>query len=1004
MSRPLYLLMIGLVLCANGAVRAQDEQRREHFQKTVRPILERRCYSCHSHAAQQMEGGLALDWRSGWEQGGGRGPAVVVGDSAKSLLVKAIRHEDAELKMPEDKLPDSEIDAITQWINDGAFDDRTVNPAETSRENAMDWWSLKPLVAPPVPAYLPAQSEETNPIDAFIAAKLAEQKLSFSPEADRRSLLRRATFDLTGLPPTYEQVQQFERDDTNYETIVDELLASPQYGERWARHWMDTIHFADSHGYEHDVGRDNAWRYRDYLIQALNRDVSWDRFIREQLATDHFYPDETHLTPALGFLGAGTFDLSTFATGPVTFDYLDRDDMVIQTMAAFVSTTANCARCHAHKFDPISQEDYYSLQAVFSGVLKGDVAYDDDSAVGHRRRELQNLITAASQRDANVLLSADQAAKVDQWVLAHRDLAAWHDLTLDTFVSTDGATLTMQPEGFILASGPSPDIDTYVATGRSSLSKITGFRLDVLPHESLPMNGPGRCQNGNLHLSEVAVQIFDEGSTAGRTVTIKQATADFNQTDWTIDKALDGNLKTAWGIHPEEGKPHQAVFEFAEPQSISATSRIIITLRQLHGGSHLIGAFRLSVTDANPGDAIAVPKDVETAMALPRDQQSSEQQLALAAFAIRQMSEAELKSLPTQSTVFAAAPAVMVPAGNGSLQSHAIASPKTVHVLHRGDFLKPGTPVEPGSLSILPHASGRFSSTLASSEAARRAALADWIAHRDNPLTWRSVVNRVWQYHFGRGLCDTPSDFGRMGGAPSHPELLDWLAVWFRDEAHGSLKQLHRLIVTSRTYRQRSLVTDDDATNHALAVDSDNRLLWRHNRLRLDADGFRDFTMVAAGTLDLKMGGPAIQNFHQSKGPQSTPNLDYVSYDWSTPGANRRSIYRYVWRGIPDPLMEALDFPDLGLLAPTRGFSASSLQSLALYNNHFVLHQSDQMAKHAEQQHTTLDEQVTNVIRRVWLRDPSPAEFDQLVLFAKQNGLANLCRVLLNSNEFLFVD
>ncbi len=334
MSRLLYLLMIGLVLCANGSVRAEDEKRREHFQTTVRPILERRCYSCHSHAAQQMEGGLALDWRSGWEQGGGRGPAVVPGDAAKSLLVKAIRHEDAELKMPEDKLPDSEIDAITQWINDGAFDDRAANPAETSRENALDWWSLKPLVAPTVPD----PSVEKNPIDAFIGAKLAEQKLSFSPEADRRSLLRRVTFDLTGLPPTYEQVQQFERDDTNYETIVDELLASPQYGERWARHWMDTIHFADSHGYEHDVGRDNAWRYRDYLIQALNRDVSWDRFIREQLAVDYFYPDETQLTPALGFLGAGTFDLSTFATGPVTFDYLDRDDLVTQTMAAFVST------------------------------------------------------------------------------------------------------------------------------------------------------------------------------------------------------------------------------------------------------------------------------------------------------------------------------------------------------------------------------------------------------------------------------------------------------------------------------------------------------------------------------------------------------------------------------------------------------------------------------------------------------------------------------------------
>ncbi|MFN9718026.1 MAG: PSD1 and planctomycete cytochrome C domain-containing protein [Planctomycetota bacterium] len=1001
MPRRLLTVLLVFASLSQGRTQADDERQREHFQKAVLPIFERRCFSCHSHAAQEMEGGLALDWRSGWEQGGGRGPAVIPGDSEKSLLVKAIQHGDAELKMPEDKLSDSDIAAIMQWINDGAFDDRTGTPAGVSRDNALDWWSLKPLVAP----LLPADSKEKNPIDTFIAAKLDDQNLSSSPEADRRSLLRRLTFDLTGLPPTYDQIEQFERGDaTAYETIVDELLASPQYGERWARHWMDTIHFADSHGYEHDVGRDNAWRYRDYLIQALNRDTPWDRFIREQLAVDHFFPDQTQLIPALGFLGAGTFDLSTFSTGPVTFDYLDRDDLVTQTMSAFVSTTANCARCHAHKFDPISQEDYYSLQAVFSGILKGDVSYDDDPKVGRRRLELQNLIAAADRRNANILLRDDVVADVEQWVQAHQGLAAWHDLTVETCVSTDGATLAKQPEGFVLASGPSPDVDTYVITGRTSLSKVTGVRLDVLPHESLPMNGPGRCQNGNLHLSEVTVQIFNEGSTSGRPVVIRQATADFNQTDWSIDKSLDGNLKTAWGIHPEEGRPHQAVFEFAEPQMVSATSRIAVMLRQLHGGSHVIGAFRLFVTDANLGDAIAIPTDVETAMTLPRDQRSPEQQLALAAFVCRRKSEAELKSLPAQSTVFAAASAVMVPAGNGSLQSHAIAIPKTVHVLHRGDFQKPGAAVEPGALSMLTHAPARFLSTPAVTEASRRASLADWLAHRDNPLTWRSVVNRIWHYHFGRGLCDTPSDFGRMGGIPSHPELLDWLAVWFRDDAHGSLKNLHRLIVTSRTYRQRSFVTDDNAVRQAQAVDSENRLLWRQNRQRLDADGFRDFTMVAAGTLDLKMGGPAIQNFHQSKGPQSTPRLDYVSYDWSTPGANRRSIYRCVWRGIPDPLMEALDFPDLGLLAPTRSFSASSLQSLALYNNNFVLYHAEQMARQVQQQQTTLDDQVTSVVRQVWLRNPSPVERDRFVLFAEQAGLPNLCRVLLNSNEFLFVD
>jgi hypothetical protein len=320
-------------------------------------------------------------------------------------------------------------------------------------------------------------------------------------------------------------------------------------------------------------------------------------------------------------------------------------------------------------------------------------------------------------------------------------------------------------------------------------------------------------------------------------------------------------------------------------------------------------------------------------------------------------------------------------------------------VLKRGDFDKPGPVAQPGALSALTHLPARFALKDPKAEGARRAALADWLAHPENILTWRSIVNRVWHYHFGRGLCDTPSDFGRMGGTPSHPELLDWLAVWFRDDAAGSLKRLHRLILTSQTYRQSSAHRENAAVS-----DGDNRLLWRQNRMRLDADAFRDFVLAASGALNLQLGGPAVQHFKQSKGPQVTPALDYQSYDWSNPDAGRRSIYRYVWRGIADPFMEALDFPDLGLLSPTRGFSASSLQALTLFNNNFVLHHSEVLARRVAEEAASIESRVERAAALAWQRTLAPDERREFAEFARAHGLPAFCRLLFNSNEFFFVN
>ncbi len=970
------------------------------FREQVLPIFEKRCLGCHSHS-HQIESSLSLDWKSGWTLGGTRGPAIVPGDVENSLLIKAIRHVDNDLKMPESRLPQSEIDVLEEWVRSGAFDDRVAEPAYATKRDALDWWSLRPIAAPqPPPGDLADLNE--NPIDSFINARLQQAGLQFSPPADRRTLVRRLYVDLIGLPPTPEEIDRFLEDDSAdaYSQLVDRLLGSVRYGERWARHWFDTIHFAESHGYEHDVGRDHAWRYRDYVIEALNADLPWQDFVREQLAADYFCSDDPRKTPALGFLGAGTFDLSTYSTAVATFDYLARDDLVHQTMSAFVSTTANCARCHDHKFDPISQEDYYALQAVFSGVLKGDIAYDEDRAVAFQRAQLKARLDACDRRDPEVLLRPEVTSAVDRWASEAVRNQLWSPLIAPQAVADSGIPLQPTAEGAWLATGDAPDVDVYRIHGKSQLDRISAVRLDLLTDASLPGGGPGRAVNGNTHLCEFEIWVAHGEDSPFTQVRLAKATADFNQVQWGVEKAIDGNDETAWGIDPEEGKPHYAIFQLTDPVRMQPQTRMQILLKQIHGRKHVIGAFRIGLSDAEPGQLTALPLPVNEALRRPAAERSESEKLTLAAYWLRSVTESEINQLPPQQVVYAAGHSVQIPTGNGNYQTASLPVAKVVHVLHRGEFDKPRSEIGPGAIASIEGLQSRFAfGRNGGTEAERRAALANWIVDRDNPLTWRSIVNRVWHYHFGRGLSDTPSDFGRMGGVPSHPELLDWLARWFRDDAGGTLKKLHRLIVSSRTYRQASR-----PNVRGNEFDQDNRLLWRQNQMRLDADVIRDALMLASGSLDYQMKGPSVQHFLQSKGPQSTPVLNYQGFDWRSPGASRRSIYRYVWRGIADPFMEALDFPDLGLLSPQRGVSASPMQALTLFNDRMVLFYSQQMADDVQRWvDQDVSAQVVCAVQRCWGRRPDDKELDAMEHFVRRNGLAALCRVLINSNEFLFL-
>ena len=848
-------------------------------------------------------------------------------------------------------------------------------------------WSLRPLKFPPVPK---GEGTAANSIDAFVRAKLREQGLSPSPGASRRALIRRLTYDLHGLPPTPAEIAAFEADRSPlaYERLVDRLLASPRYGERWARHWMDIAHYAETHGHDQDAVREHAWPYRDYLVRSLNADKPYTRFVREQIAGDVLFPDDPAATVALGFLAAGPWDESSQKDiRDDTIDkkqaqYIDRDDIITTVFTAIASTSVHCARCHDHKFDPIPQAEYYGLQAVFAGVERANRLYDPDPAVARQRRDLDKRRTDIL---ANRFDPATEKEAVAAWEASLGRIPRWEPLTVSaTATSSKIESVADRSVRFV---GLRPDKDTYTLTFVAA-ERTTALRLEVMTDPSLPHQGPGRQDNGNLHLSEVRVFL---GDTKGKVVAIASAVADFNQDGWDIAKAIDGKPPTAWGIYPAVGKPHEALFVLAEP--IPAGARLTVQLDQHHGGGHLIGRLRLSATgDARPTlGAATLPDNVQDALGVARDQRTAEQRKTIARQALLSRTEDQIAALPKPAEVYAAA-SDFKPLGSFLPPK----GPRTVHMLKRGEVTRPGKVCPPGALSCV--TGPKFNLADPTSEGARRAALADWLTAPANGLVWRSIVNRVWHYHFGRGIVATPNDFGLMGAEPTHHELLDWLAVWFRDRG-GSLKELHRLIVTSETYRQVS-----DGRLDQAKLDADNAYLWRMNRTRLDAESVRDAILATSGTLDDRMGGPSDRHFVLSKGIHVTPDVNYLTFDVDSRAARRRSVYRFVFRTLPDPFLEALDCPDASQFTPVRPASVTALQALAMLNDRFTVRYAEHLASRLDREARDLRARVGLGYELTLGRPPTTDERDRLVKYAADHGLANACRLLFNCNEFLFVE
>ncbi|MDB6138079.1 MAG: hypothetical protein JWO94_1151 [Verrucomicrobiaceae bacterium] len=885
-----------------------------------------------------------------------------------------------------------------------------------------DWWSLKPLKAMP-------PAGKGNPVDTFIRAKLVEKGLGPVPEADARTLIRRVFFDLTGLPPSPEEVRAFVSDHSAqaYEHLVDRLLESPRYGERWARHWLDVVHYGETHGYDKDKPRPNAWPYRDYVIRAFNQDKPYARFIQEQLAGDVLYPGTVDGVVGLGFISAGPWDYIGHAEVPETkldgkiARHLDRDDMVQNTIGSFCSLTIGCAQCHYHKFDAISQEDYYSLQAVFAALDRTDIKYYPGDALMRQFTDLERQRQAAAERLAALEAPLKGQAGEAYLALTRRiegatdkvaqskpnarpdhgyhsaisplqEAEKWVQVDLGATTSIDHVELNACYDDFNkIGAGFGFPVRFKVETSDDPEFK-TGVTLFWTKHDRTFMN-----DFANPGLKPFISTTAKGEGTKGRYVRLTAVKLAPRLHDYILALA-EMRVFDQQGNNVALGKPVTAL------DSIEAPPR--------WRKSNLTDGLAPEERSAEDKEKLTQERD-ELLLSFADEKTQASLKSAHAGLAL---AEAGLRQLPPPLKVYAGG----IHTGTGPFRGTGAEGgrPRVIQVLKRGDVKTPGEEVGPGTVEAIARLAGlpgRFNLPPESGEGARRAALAQWIVDTRNPLTWRSIVNRVWQYHFGKGLVDTPNDFGRMGGQPSHPELLDWLASTFRDDMKGSFKQLHKLIVCSATYRQSSSMAVQgesetsspgnrpSAVPNPQLIDADNRLLWRQNRRKLDAESIRDSVLAVSGRLDLTMGGPSFQDFTITH-PEHSPHYEYELHDPEDPKACRRSIYRFIVRSQQQPFMTVMDCADPSMRVDKRNESLSALQALAMMNNSLIVTMARHLAERAGKEAAGLENQVARAFELALSRAPAVDELQPLTVYARQEGLENTCRVLMNLNEFSFVD
>ena len=966
------------------------------FREQVAPILQRRCLGCHNDASKK--GDFSLQTATSAMAGG----HITPGDAEGSRLLEVLVPVDGRAEMPKDgdPLEQAERAILRDWVQSGAL-----WPGEfelsTSTAADMNWWSLLPLSRPEVPECNDPRSK--NPIDAFILSALAEKRLVPNEPADRATLVRRLYFDLIGLPPTPKQVRQFVEDPDSlaYEHLVDELLDSHHYGERWARHWLDVAHYADTHGYDKDKLRPNAWPYRDYVIRALNSDKPYHRFVMEQIAGDVLWPETQDGITATGFIAAGPWDFIGHAEVPETkidgkiARHLDRDDMVSSTMNTFVSTTVQCARCHDHKFDPVSQEHYYSLHAVFAALDRADRPYDLSPDVATQRAQL-------------LAQKSDLERQLESLEKSIRDAAGQPLVDVETELRAleaqrkDGE---QRPEyGFHSEIEDQPDHVKWVQVDLGSPTQIEELTIIGAYDET---NGIG---HGFGFPVRFKIELSDDPKFESSVQVVADRTGDDGENPGTKPQTFSVNASkklryvriTATKL---AHRNNDYIFALGELQVMSggdnvARGKPVTSLDSIEAPvrwqrKNLVDGYHYGM-DEPPG-LLAEIKAVRNRQQALVQRSTSDLMVANRTAWKTQLAETKraLDSLPDQELVYAGT----IHTGKGAFKGTGAngGRPREIHILNRGNILQPRDPVGPGTIPVVPELDWKFALPEDHREGQRRAALAEWIVRSDNPLTWRSIVNRVWQYHFGRGIVDSPNDFGRMGQQPSHPQLLDWLAVEFRDGGQ-SLKRLHKLIVTSATYRQSSAHHESNSE-----LDADNRFLWRMNRKRLEAEEVRDAVLAVSGKLDRTMYGPGMRLFALERAEHS-PHYEYHKHDPDDPKSHRRGIYRFVVRSQPDPFMTTLDCADSSQSVAKRDETVTPLQALSLLNNKFMVRMAEHFAERVKKEASGLGEQVERAFALSTGHKPTRRQRDDLVTFASEFGLQSTCRMMFNLNEFVFVD
>ncbi|MBC8325040.1 MAG: PSD1 domain-containing protein [Verrucomicrobia subdivision 3 bacterium] len=948
------------------------------FNRDIRPILSNTCYQCHGPDSAARKAKLRLDREADSRaelKGGAR--AIVPGNLSESELIYRVTTDDANEKMPpaesHRQLTAKQIELLKQWVKEGGKYEKH--------------WAFTPPKAAPLPS-LKLKNWARNGIDHFVLARLEAEELKPSPEADKATLLRRVSFDLIGLPPTLAELNAFFADKSPkaFEKAVDRLLASPRYGEHMARYWLDAARYADTNGYQYDTHRD-MWPWRDWVINAYNRNLPFDQFTIEQLAGDLLPNATLQQRVATGFNRNHPI---TIEGGIIDEEYRTEYviDRVTTSAQVWLGMSFLCARCHDHKFDPISQKEFYQFTAFFNQVPeRGMRGFTPNVKVpAASNKQLIAELTAAEQK--LMTLEKPIATAQHQWektIATQRQKPMWATHKPSKTTGGKGTSFTPMPDGSTLVGGKSPASETYTLRLHTKQTGLTAIRLECLTHPSLPHNGAGRAFNSNFVLGEFEAELVPPAKDGKpEQIKFKRAIADYSQNGYNIANTIDGKTNTGWAVDgPSKKENRTAIFIAEKPFGFEGGTDLEIRLRFNFDSTHSIGRFRISFTDSSKPEFLD-RNTLPTLAAIPSAKRTPDQAQQLRDFYLATAAPADTKALHQKIQSLRARRDALPKNSPSPMVMQDMATPRKTYVLERGQYDQRREEVSANTPAAL--------GAMAKDAPRNRLGLAQWLVNGSHPLTARVAVNRDWQRLFGEGLVKSTEEFGTQGDWPSHPDLLDWLAVQFVEKGWDQ-KNLIKLIVTSATYRQ-----DSRASAALLARDRDNRLLARGPRHRLDAEVIRDNALAASGLLLDKIGGPSVYPYHP-KGLwlelNNRPGLSKPYPHAKGDALFRRSVYTYWKRTVPPPSMATFDAPEREFCLVRRSRTNTPLQAFVLLHDPQFVEAARQLAAQMMAAAKDPKARITHGFRIITARPPNTREqailqrlFTERFAFYKQNPKA----------------